>query len=454
MVEGGQHGGQATRRMPTVDDWQVRVRPPAALGDPADLTGPARPRCTVVVSITTGRDTWLDDAAAPRTGPAPAGCSRQERWEGTRVPRHAASAPAQPAGRRRRGRGGGDGGRSGLAPRPPRFDGRRRPVPGRTRSRRLARRLADLPPRRCRTAVPATVLAEQARRAPRMARPRRLRTPLARDAVRRSRAAPAGPRRTAPRRPGGCGAHRRGTGPRRAGPQAVRRHGCRGAPRRPRPRPHGPGGIAARRAVVTAGADPGGLLDGAVDLPPLRVTQEQPAHFPFHHVPPCVARARRHPADPRQRCLHRHARRRVRAATPRPAGDRRGLRRPRLQARSRGRRDARRPGHRPSTGDGHRLTEPTRCAGPGRGSRRAVGGAPPISTSTLLEGASRAGWPAPRVHSRVDDRTLVDTAVSRRRGRWGAAPCPARPGGGGGTCDAASGRGGGCATAPRSCRAS
>jgi sarcosine oxidase len=50
------------------------------------------------------------------------------------------------------------------------------------------------------------------------------------------------------------------------------------------------GVIAARRAVVTAGAAAAQLLDGAVDLPPLRTTQEQSALFPFHDVPPCVAR--------------------------------------------------------------------------------------------------------------------------------------------------------------------
>lgn len=50
------------------------------------------------------------------------------------------------------------------------------------------------------------------------------------------------------------------------------------------------GVIAARRAVVAVGAWTGQLLDGAVDLPPLRTTQEQPALFPFHDVPPCVAR--------------------------------------------------------------------------------------------------------------------------------------------------------------------
>ena len=48
--------------------------------------------------------------------------------------------------------------------------------------------------------------------------------------------------------------------------------------------------IAARRAVVAVGAWTTRLLDGVVDLPPLRVTQEQPALFPFHDVPPCVAR--------------------------------------------------------------------------------------------------------------------------------------------------------------------
>jgi sarcosine oxidase len=54
---------------------------------------------------------------------------------------------------------------------------------------------------------------------------------------------------------------------------------------------HTPEGvIAARRAVITVGAWTVRLIDGAVDLPPLRVAQEQPAHFPFHDVPPCVAR--------------------------------------------------------------------------------------------------------------------------------------------------------------------
>jgi sarcosine oxidase len=50
------------------------------------------------------------------------------------------------------------------------------------------------------------------------------------------------------------------------------------------------GVIAARRAVIAVGACTGRLLDGAMELPPLRVTQERTAHFPFHDVLPCVAR--------------------------------------------------------------------------------------------------------------------------------------------------------------------
>jgi sarcosine oxidase len=50
------------------------------------------------------------------------------------------------------------------------------------------------------------------------------------------------------------------------------------------------GVLSARRAVVTSGAWTSGLLDGIVPLPPLRVTQEQPAYFPFRETPPCVAR--------------------------------------------------------------------------------------------------------------------------------------------------------------------
>jgi sarcosine oxidase len=50
------------------------------------------------------------------------------------------------------------------------------------------------------------------------------------------------------------------------------------------------GVIAARRAVVAVGAGTAPLLDGVIDLPPLHVTQEQAALFPFHDVPPCVAR--------------------------------------------------------------------------------------------------------------------------------------------------------------------
>ena len=49
--------------------------------------------------------------------------------------------------------------------------------------------------------------------------------------------------------------------------------------------------IVARRVVVAAGAWTARLLDGVVPLPPLRVTQEQPAYFPFRVTPPCVARA-------------------------------------------------------------------------------------------------------------------------------------------------------------------
>jgi sarcosine oxidase len=50
------------------------------------------------------------------------------------------------------------------------------------------------------------------------------------------------------------------------------------------------GVLSARRAVVTAGAWTAGLLDGIAPLPSLRVTQEQPAYFPFRDKPPCVAR--------------------------------------------------------------------------------------------------------------------------------------------------------------------
>ena len=49
------------------------------------------------------------------------------------------------------------------------------------------------------------------------------------------------------------------------------------------------GVIGARRAVIAVGAGTERLLDGAVELPPLRVTQEQAAHFPFHDALPCVA---------------------------------------------------------------------------------------------------------------------------------------------------------------------
>lgn len=50
------------------------------------------------------------------------------------------------------------------------------------------------------------------------------------------------------------------------------------------------GVLSARRAVVTVGAWTAGLLDGVVPLPALRVTQEQPAYFPFRDTPPCVVR--------------------------------------------------------------------------------------------------------------------------------------------------------------------
>ena len=50
------------------------------------------------------------------------------------------------------------------------------------------------------------------------------------------------------------------------------------------------GVLGARRVIVTAGAWTAGLLDGIAPLPPLRVTQEQPAYFPFRVRPPCVAR--------------------------------------------------------------------------------------------------------------------------------------------------------------------
>jgi sarcosine oxidase len=51
--------------------------------------------------------------------------------------------------------------------------------------------------------------------------------------------------------------------------------------------------VRARRAVVTAGAWTAGLLGdlvagGLVALPPLRVTQEQPAYFPFSGTNPCI----------------------------------------------------------------------------------------------------------------------------------------------------------------------
>ena len=50
------------------------------------------------------------------------------------------------------------------------------------------------------------------------------------------------------------------------------------------------GVLGARRVIVTAGAWTAGLLGGIVALPSLRVTQEQPAYFPFRVRPPCVAR--------------------------------------------------------------------------------------------------------------------------------------------------------------------
>ena len=50
------------------------------------------------------------------------------------------------------------------------------------------------------------------------------------------------------------------------------------------------GVLSARRVVVSAGAWTARLLGGAFPLPPLRVTQEQPAYFPFRDTPPCVAR--------------------------------------------------------------------------------------------------------------------------------------------------------------------
>ncbi|MDT7553415.1 MAG: sarcosine oxidase [Pseudonocardiales bacterium] len=51
------------------------------------------------------------------------------------------------------------------------------------------------------------------------------------------------------------------------------------------------GAISARRVVIAAGAWTTRLLDGLVAHPPLRVTQEQPAYFPFRDALPCVARA-------------------------------------------------------------------------------------------------------------------------------------------------------------------
>ena len=50
------------------------------------------------------------------------------------------------------------------------------------------------------------------------------------------------------------------------------------------------GVVAARRVVVAAGVDTASLLDGAVAPPAPRVVWEPAALFPFHDVPPCVAR--------------------------------------------------------------------------------------------------------------------------------------------------------------------
>ena len=50
------------------------------------------------------------------------------------------------------------------------------------------------------------------------------------------------------------------------------------------------GVLRARRVVVAAGAWTSELLPGSVGLPPLRVTQEQPALFPPRAINPCVAR--------------------------------------------------------------------------------------------------------------------------------------------------------------------
>jgi sarcosine oxidase len=64
------------------------------------------------------------------------------------------------------------------------------------------------------------------------------------------------------------------------------------------------GVIAAHRAVVTAGAWSAGLLDGTVDLPPLQVIHEYEALFPFHDVPPCVARPGAWPTFHHHRAVH------------------------------------------------------------------------------------------------------------------------------------------------------
>jgi sarcosine oxidase len=48
------------------------------------------------------------------------------------------------------------------------------------------------------------------------------------------------------------------------------------------------GRLRARRVVVAVGAWTAGLLDGLVTLPPLRVTQEQPALFPLRGINPCA----------------------------------------------------------------------------------------------------------------------------------------------------------------------
>jgi len=50
------------------------------------------------------------------------------------------------------------------------------------------------------------------------------------------------------------------------------------------------GVVRARRVVVAVGAWTAGLVAGLVELPPLRVSQEQPALFPPRAVNPCVAR--------------------------------------------------------------------------------------------------------------------------------------------------------------------